>query len=247
MSYSYLSDIGRKRTMNQDYVKIFLNQQRLPLYLLADGMGGHQAGEVASKLTVETLGARFTKTEFQSIEEIGEWLTLEIKDLNHLVFEQGQLDDFRSMGTTLEALLIFSNELILAHVGDSRSYLLRNGDLTQLTEDHSLVNELRLMGEITEEEAAHHPRKNIITRSIGMPKNVEVDLIRHKIADDDLVLICSDGLFNMLEKAEIIAILAGDNTLDEKALQLVEQANANGGSDNISVLLIDGIKEEHHD
>ena len=238
MDYSYLSNIGKKRTMNQDYVKVFNNSQNVLLFLLADGMGGHQAGDVASKLTVETLGERWQESSFESGEEIAEWLETEIKQLNSLVFEEGQKEAFRGMGTTIEALCIFGYELILADVGDSRSYLLRSDTLIQITEDHSLVNELRLLGEITAEEASHHPRKNIITRSVGMPNDLNVDIIQRTTQPDDLFLICSDGLSNMLSDEDILKLLAANETLDEKAKHLIDEANENGGLDNITVLLI---------
>ncbi|MBS7576860.1 MULTISPECIES: Stp1/IreP family PP2C-type Ser/Thr phosphatase [unclassified Enterococcus] len=238
MDYSYLSNIGKKRTMNQDYVKVFKNLQNVLLFLLADGMGGHQAGDVASKLTVETLGERWQATNFETGEAIAEWLDAEIKQLNSLVFEEGQKDAFRGMGTTIEALCIFGCELILAHVGDSRSYLLRSDTLIQITEDHSLVNELRLLGEITAEEASHHPRKNIITRSVGMPNDLNVDIIQRTVQSNDLFLICSDGLSNMLSDEEILKLLVSSETLEEKAEHLINQANENGGLDNITVLLI---------
>lgn len=238
MDYSYLSNIGKKRTTNQDYVKVFKNSQNVLLFLLADGMGGHQAGDVASKLTVETLGERWQDTNFESGEAIAEWLEAEIKQLNNLVFEEGQKDAFRGMGTTIEALCIFGYELILAHVGDSRSYLLRSDTLIQITEDHSLVNELRLLGEITAEEASHHPRKNIITRSVGMPNDLNVDIIQRTIQSEDLFLICSDGLSNMLSDEEILRLLVINETLEAKAERLIEEANKNGGLDNITVLLI---------
>lgn len=177
-------------------------------------------------------------TNFESGEAIAEWLEAEIKQLNNLVFEEGQKDAFRGMGTTIEALCIFGYELILAHVGDSRSYLLRSDTLIQITEDHSLVNELRLLGEITAEEASHHPRKNIITRSVGMPNDLNVDIIQRTIQSEDLFLICSDGLSNMLSDEEILRLLVINETLEAKAERLIEEANKNGGLDNITVLLI---------
>lgn len=243
MNYFYLSDVGKKRSMNQDYVKIYKNSEDLTLFLLADGMGGHQAGDVASKLTVETLGELFTKQSFLTRQELVSWLNSEIQTLNSLVFEQGQQVEFRGMGTTLEALCIFNGELVLAHVGDSRSYLLRANQLIQITEDHSLVNELRLMGELTDEEAVHHPQKNIITRSVGMPNELKVDIFTHSISAGDLILMCSDGLSNMLTHSEISEILLMSISLEEKTRLLINHANENGGSDNISVLLVD-ISEE---
>lgn len=242
MEYSILSDIGSKRTTNQDYADTYVNRAGYRLFLLADGMGGHKAGNVASKLTVEDLGKLWSETFFdegtpETTIEI--WLRNQIRNENENIASLGKLDEYQGMGTTLEALVIQENLAISSHVGDSRTYLIRDGEMSKVTTDHSLVQELVDAGQITEEEAEVHPNKNIITRSLGQTNEVQADIQSLQLQVGDVILMNSDGLTNMVSAAEILEVLAREDwTLDNKAEALIRLANEHGGSDNITVILV---------
>ena len=242
MEYSILSDIGSRRSTNQDYAGSFVNRAGLRLFLLADGMGGHKAGNVASKLTVEDLGKLWTESFFDEdtpIETIEKWLRNQIRNENENISNLGQLDEYRGMGTTLETLIIQGDVAISAHVGDSRKYLIREGQLFKITVDHSLVQELVDAGQITEEEAEVHPNKNIITRSLGQPSEVQADIQRVDLQVGDYLLINSDGLTNMISGSEIVEIIEREDlSLDNKSEALIRLANEHGGFDNITVVLV---------
>ena len=240
MEVYFQSDIGKRRKSNQDYTATFTNQKNQLLALLADGMGGHQAGDIASRQAVEEIGIAWEATTIDDSEKAVQWFLQHIQQANQRIFEKGQTQPTLSgMGTTLEVVTLLDNHLALAHVGDSRIYLFREQRLIALTEDHSLVNALLKSGEITQEMAENHPRKNIITRSLGMPGSLEVDVAIHKIQDHDQLLLCSDGLTNMVSEPKIAQILLEAASLQDASQRLIEEANAKGGLDNITVLLID--------
>lgn len=240
MEVYFQSDIGKRRKSNQDYTATFTNQKNQLLALLADGMGGHQAGDIASRQAVEEIGIAWEATTIDDSEKAVQWFLQHIQQANQRIFEKGQSQPTLSgMGTTLEVVTLLDNHLALAHVGDSRIYLFREQRLIALTEDHSLVNALLKSGEITQEMAENHPRKNIITRSLGMPGSLEVDVAIHKIEDHDQLLLCSDGLTNMVSEPKIAQILLEAASLQDASQRLIEEANAKGGLDNITVLLID--------
>ena len=240
MEVYFQSDIGKRRKSNQDYTATFTNQKNQLLALLADGLGGHQAGDIASRQAVEEIGIAWEATTIDDSEKAVQWFLQHIQQANQRIFEKGQSQPTLSgMGTTLEVVTILDNHLALAHVGDSRIYLFREQRLIALTEDHSLVNALLKSGEITQEMAENHPRKNIITRSLGMPGSLEVDVAIHKIEDHDQLLLCSDGLTNMVSEPKIAQILLEAASLQDASQRLIEEANAKGGLDNITVLLID--------
>ncbi|MDT2739757.1 Stp1/IreP family PP2C-type Ser/Thr phosphatase [Enterococcus canintestini] len=240
MQISFQTDVGKKRNSNQDYVAIFKNKAGITLAILADGMGGHQAGDVASKMAVEGIGEKWQETTLTSPEKACSWFVAAIQNANEAVYNLGQEKiELQGMGTTIVCVAVFEEEFALAHVGDSRMYLVRNHEITQLTEDHSLVNELVRSGEITKEMAATHPRRNVLTRSVGMPGSVEVDIASHFYKAGDYLLLASDGLTNMLADDVIKWIIDEPITLDEKVAKLISGANDAGGADNITVLLIE--------
>ena len=240
MEVYFQSDIGKRRKSNQDYTATFTNQKNQLLALLADGMGGHQAGDIASRQAVEEIGIAWEATTIDDSEKAVQWFLQHIQQTNQRIFEKGQSQPTLSgMGTTLEVVTLLDNHLALAHVGDSQIYLFREQRLIALTEDHSLVNALLKSGEITQEMAENHPRKNIITRSLGMPGSLEVDVAIHKIEDHDQLLLCSDGLTNMVSEPKIAQILLEAASLQDASQRLIDEANAKGGLDNITVLLID--------
>lgn len=245
MEIQFQSDIGRRRKVNQDYANIFVNQSGVTLALLADGMGGHLAGDVASELVVSNIGLAWERSNVITTEEAGSWLVRQIQKVNLEVYEKGQNQpELQGMGTTIVAAAVFNTTIVLAHVGDSRAYVINQQEMRQITEDHSLVNELVKSGEITKEMAEHHPQKNILIRSVGMPGDVQVDLNEHMWLNGETLLICSDGLTNMVTDEEIQAIICSGISVAEQASSLIEAANEAGGTDNITVVLVHFNEEE---
>ena len=244
MEYCYLTDPGIVRDHNEDSVTIVKNIEDEILLAVADGMGGHRAGNIASEMTVTDLGREWVNTDYTELSQIRDWFLVSLENENKKVYELGQTDEFKGMGTTVEALAIVDNNVIYAHVGDSRIGLLRHGEYQLLTSDHSLVNELVKAGQLTEEEAANHPQKNIITQSIGQANPVEPDLGVQMLEENDYLIINSDGLTNMITNDEIVEILNQDKNLDEKNKELVSLANDRGGLDNITIALIHVESEE---
>jgi serine/threonine protein phosphatase PrpC len=239
LEIKFQTDVGRKRNTNQDYAGLFENQLKIPFAVLADGMGGHQAGDVASRMAVHNLGEDWEQSEVDDPEKAAQWLIQAIQKENELIFEKGQAKaEYLGMGTTIVGAVLLKDSFVLANIGDSRAYLVRNQQLMQLTEDHSLVNELVKSGEITREMAANHPRKNVLTRSLGMPGTVEVDVSNHSWLPDDYLLLCSDGLTNMVPEETILEILASQQSLEQKVNQLITLANEAGGLDNITALVV---------
>lgn len=233
-----ITDIGRRRKLNQDFV--YTSEQpvgNLPnLFVVADGMGGHNAGDYASRFTVETIVEEIGKSVETNPVRI---LRSAIEVANGRLREKALQDpDMAGMGTTVVAATCVGEELQVANVGDSRLYLV-NKKIIQITQDHSLVEEMVRMGGIDRETARNHPDKNIITRAIGASATVDVDFFTVMMEAGDIILMCSDGLTNMLEDEEIRMILNGQRDIVEKAEELVKAANNNGGKDNIAVILIE--------
>ncbi len=239
MEISLLTDIGQKRSNNQDFVNKFVNQAGVTLVVVADGMGGHRAGNIASEMSVTDLGRDWINTDFRELSQIRDWMIAAIDAENRKIYELGQNEEYKGMGTTIEVLAFVDNAVIFAHVGDSRIALIRNGEYKQLTNDHSLVNALIKAGQLTEEEAAVHPQRNIITQSIGQAAPIEADLGVQQLEPGDYILANSDGLTNMLSEEMIETIVNQEGTLSDKVTELINQANEAGGADNITVLLIE--------
>ncbi|MFD1465544.1 Stp1/IreP family PP2C-type Ser/Thr phosphatase [Lapidilactobacillus mulanensis] len=240
MDIVYLTDIGKRRANNQDYVAAFKNQADVVFAVVADGMGGHLGGDVASEMAVSQIGHDFKETDISTAFDLNDWLLKELTyENNRIIDVSSKFSDLTGMGTTFVALMISGNRYLVTNIGDSRGYLLRHGELQQITEDHSLVNELVKYGKISPEEARSHPQKNVITRTLGVSKDVQPDSSNDVWHQEDLFLLCSDGLTNMLTDDAIQEILNTEGvSLKERAQRLIVQANANGGRDNISVLLL---------
>ena len=232
------TDVGQKRKMNQDYVFASADPVgNLPnLFVVADGMGGHNAGDYASSHAVGIVVEEIREdADFNPVKVIRH----AIESANTEIITQAQKDEkLRGMGTTMVAATIVGHYAYVANVGDSRLYV-AGEQIQQITKDHSLVQEMVRMGELNAEEARNHPDKNIITRAVGAEDKVEPDFFTVELQEGEIVLMCSDGLTNMLEDEEIRMIISGARDLVEKAESLVEAANANGGRDNISVILIE--------
>ncbi|MGT2744013.1 Stp1/IreP family PP2C-type Ser/Thr phosphatase [Streptococcus phocae subsp. phocae] len=244
MKISLKTDIGQKRSNNQDFINKYDNKSGITLIILADGMGGHRAGNIASEMTVTDLGKQWVNTDFTELDPIKDWLFEAIETENQRIYELGQSEDYKGMGTTVEAVALIGNTALYAHIGDSRIGLVRDGDYALLTSDHSLVNELVKAGQITEEEAAVHPQKNIITQSIGQASPLAPDLGVTELETGDYLVVNSDGLTNMISNPEIVEILNRDISLDEKNQALIDLANLRGGLDNITVALVHNESEE---
>lgn len=240
MKIALKTDIGQKRSNNQDYINKFANKAGQVLIVLADGMGGHRAGHIASEVTVTDLGREWVKTDFTEgdWEPIRNWLLETIEAENKKIYEMGQQEDYQGMGTTVEAVALIGNYAIFAHVGDSRVGLVRDGRYKLLTSDHSLVNALVKAGQLTEEEAATHPQRNIIIQSIGQENPLVIDIAIQELFPGDYLLINSDGLTNMVSNEAIEELLKDDLTLNEKADFLIGEANFAGGLDNITLALV---------
>src|SRR5436190_23893 len=230
------TDVGRIREINED---AYLVDEGMGLIAVADGMGGHRAGEVAGVTALEALRAAVRQ---------GKPLREAIEDANGAVFDKSAShDDFRGMGTTLTAgTLAAGNTLIVGHVGDSRAYLLRDGEFRQLTTDHSRVQELVDDGRLTADEAAVHPMRNVVTRAIGMDSSVDVDVYPVQLELGDVVLFCSDGLTGMLQDDFVGAELRRESDPARVAMRLVDEANRAGGEDNITVVVV-GVVDEPPD
>ncbi len=233
-----MTDIGKRREMNQDYV--FTSETavgNLPnLFLVADGMGGHKAGEYASRFTVDTIVESVKASrETEPVAIMKEAVT----KANELLIEEARADEKKSgMGTTIVVATILGKKLYVANVGDSRLYLV-NREISQITRDHSLVEEMVRLGEMDKAEAKDHPDKNVITRAIGAIPDVVIDFFEVELEEEDTVLMCSDGLTNMIEDEDIKKIILTQRDIAEKAEKLVMTANENGGKDNITVVVIE--------
>jgi serine/threonine protein phosphatase PrpC len=230
-----ISDVGRKRQKNEDS---YLINDELNVFIVADGMGGHAGGEYASRIAITTIEDMF-KSKSKSNQEGNQVLKQAIMDAGAKIISKAEEDRaLRGMGTTVICLHLDGKQALLGHVGDSRAYLFRDGVLEQLTEDHSLVNEQVKSGLITAEEAKTHQFKNIITRSVGVTPEVEVDVISKKLKSGDSFLLCSDGLSNLVEQREM------ERELRERepilaAKCMVDLANKRGGDDNITLVLVE--------
>ncbi len=238
-----LTDIGKKRKLNQDFVYVSEGTVgNLPnLFIVADGMGGHNAGDYASKCTVETMVREIRGCfEKNPVRILGKAIRIANDQIRRKAREDHNL---YGMGTTVVAATCLGHYLQVANVGDSRLYII-NDEIRQITRDHSLVEEMIRMGGIDRRAARNHPDKNIITRAVGAMDTVEIDFFHEELKSGDIVLICSDGLTNMLEDEEIGNILRERISIEEKAEKLVEAANNNGGKDNIAVILIDLFAKE---
>lgn len=228
--------------MNEDRAWAVSGGPAHALAIVADGMGGHQAGDVASELAVEAFREATQASVASTLSGAEAELLIRqaILQANEVVYGiASQNEQYHNMGTTVVAALIQGEQGVIGHIGDSRAYQIRDDAMHQITEDHTLVNELLRSGQITAEEAANHPRRNVLTRALGTEANVEVDLLKIDWRPGDVLLLCSDGLSNMVDDAGILeTIRMPDLDLDAKAARLVELALQAGGDDNITVVLL---------
>lgn len=234
------TDVGKAREMNQDYYSIPSSESDLQLYILADGMGGYNGGEIASRLAAETT-KNYIQNNFEKIEHDKEAISKLIKDAmeyaNMVVYEESKKDEnLQGMGTTLDVCFIYNSKIYIGHVGDSRIYLIKKDIARKITKDHSYVQQLVEDKKITREEAEHHSKKNMLLKALGCTSYVEPDIRARNLEKDDILLMCSDGLTNMVEESKIYEVVRENK---EKAPEiLVNLANNAGGYDNITVITI---------
>lgn len=245
MEGQFLTDRGQIRSHNEDAGGVFFNENGQLLAIIADGMGGHQAGDVASKLTISKVESEWQEsTLLNTPEEIEKWLQQTIDIVNEYIYQYAQKQaDCQGMGTTI-VVAICTNEFVsIGHIGDSRCYMHNIYGFKQLTEDHSLVNELVRYGEISKDDAELHPRKNVLLKALGTEKKVQPDVKTIEWDPGDQLLLCSDGLTNKLADSELVTLLTKNSSLEKKAAEMIALANRRGGEDNISVALIKHIEK----
>lgn len=245
--YAAKTDVGMKRTHNEDYFSLIEDEQ---LFIVADGMGGHASGEVASKMAAETISEFYQRTKDEeatwpfkmdrSLSYIENRLVCSVKLANLRIFETSARDlRYKGMGTTIVSGLVCGDKLYVGHVGDSRCYRVRDGTISLLTRDHSLLEDYKeAKPDLTEEEERNFPHKNVITRALGMRETVQVDIGGHQIESGDIYVLCSDGLSGMLTDPQIGEIVTSAKSLERAVAELVDGANRSGGTDNITTLLL---------
>lgn len=233
MLVSARSEIGRVRKENEDNYLVSLERD---LFVVADGMGGHAGGEVASSIVKRVLNEEITSPDL--VADCGKMLLEALLKANDLILRLGQDEAYFGMGTTVTAALFAQERLYIAHIGDSRAYLFRDNSLQLLTRDHSLVNELLQKGELTQEEAINHPRRNILTRALGTDEVPQIDLYDLLVQPGDILLLCTDGLYNLVYENELVEILATEENLSTKVERMVNHALERGGNDNITAVLV---------
>ena len=230
-----LTDVGKARERNED--SYYAGEY---VFAVADGLGGHNAGDVASRLAVEPLAAFDRAVEGTPGDRVADALEKAVDAANRAVYQRAQNDaKVRGMGTTLTAIAISNGSAHLAHVGDSRCYLVRNGEITQLSSDHTLVARMVAEGKLTPEQAETHPQRSILTRALGAEPDVDVDTLEIQLAPGDRLVLCSDGLSSVVGDDQILATLADSKDLKEACKRLVDTANARGGPDNITVVVVE--------
>lgn len=234
------TDIGRVRKINED--SYYDDPENLGLYIVADGMGGHQAGEVASSLAVETLSSILREhllDQNSRMTDIEHVLKAAVDRANQTVYNLATSQPgYSGMGTTVVVCIVREGHAHIAHIGDSRAYLIRKRMLKQLTTDHSLVQELLNKGRITEAEAEDHPRKNILTRALGTDPVIEIDTMSIQLQPGDTLMLCTDGISNHVDRQELLDLIS-DNPPESACMEIIRLANSRGGFDNMTILIVE--------
>lgn len=236
MKTFYLTDAGKIRTHNEDSVIILHNDNNEYIMAVADGMGGHKAGEVASSIATEHIKKSFNKLKTMgSKEDAIEWIRSIITEINNKIFDYTKKhDESKGMGTTLVLAIRTNDYILFGNIGDSSGFVIKNDKMVKVTKDHTLVNLLVSTGELTEEEAKYHPRKNVLMRALGANNPIEADIFDVDTSVKGIFL-CSDGLTNMITNEQIEKVLNGKLDIEEKVVRLIRKSNSRGGTDNISI------------
>ncbi len=240
----YLTDAGKVRDHNEDSVIIVKNNEGSYLMAIADGMGGHSAGEVASSIAIGYLGKHFKETFINRTKvEAVNWIRNAVDEINTLIFQHEKTHpESKGMGTTLVMAILTKDYLLFGNVGDSSGFVMKDNKLHKVTYDHTLVNLLVSAGELTKEEASNHPKKNVLMKALGASLEIDVDIFDCDMEITE-ILLSSDGLTNMLEKEQIEKVLLGEGTVEDKVDKLIKKANNRGGTDNISVAYLVRLEE----
>jgi len=241
MEWGVRSDVGKIRSTNED--SYYLDKDNKQVFIVADGMGGHNAGEIASKMAIESISTSIKKYLENNCKTSNIFNSNVIKEAiweaNKIIHQHSlSHNGCDGMGTTLTVSVILKDHVYIGHIGDSRAYILKNNELIQLTQDHTLVSELVKNGSITEMEAKAHPKRNIITKAVGTEEIIEPDIIKYKISKDSILILCTDGLTNAITNDEIKNSFMNSNNIQETCNSLVNLANIRGGYDNITILAI---------
>lgn len=237
----FLTDRGQIRTHNEDAGGVFYNQSNQLLAIIADGMGGHRAGDIASQLTVSLIQEKWTKeSHLATPDETERWLTEIIAHINSVIYEQSrEHENYTSMGTTVVTAIVTDEFVTIAHIGDSRCYIYNESGFTQVTEDHSLVNELMRSGQISKADAQNHPRKNIVLKALGTEKEEWADVQTMSWEINNKLLLCSDGLTDKVTDEELANLIGQDQQINTIGQQMINVANERGGEDNISLVIVE--------
>ncbi|MDC3423624.1 Stp1/IreP family PP2C-type Ser/Thr phosphatase [Aquibacillus sp. 3ASR75-11] len=248
MQAYFLTDTGLVRNHNEDAGGVFRNKGDQLLAVIADGMGGHNAGDVASEIATTTIQEKWEKTDFFTTPDEAEtWLMETVIEINTSIYQYAQTNEaYQGMGTTIVAAICLDDFVSVANIGDSRCYLSNEQGFKQLTEDHSLVNELFRSGQISKEDAEHHPRKNVLLKALGTEPSIQPDISSIGWEESNTLLLCSDGLSNKFNEPELAETITQFDQLEEIGKQLISVAKGRGGEDNISIALVtyDVSKEE---
>jgi len=245
MKSFYLTDAGKVRSHNEDSVIIVRNQNDDYLLAVADGMGGHRCGEVASSIAISYLGKHFQET-FRNMnkEDAVEWIRQSVKEINRLIFNHAEEHpESKGMGTTLVLAISTNDYVLFGNIGDSSGFAMKDNHIHKITYDHTLVNLLVTAGELTEEQAKEHPKRNVLMKALGANDPVEIDIFDCDIEVSD-ILLCSDGLTNMLDQESIERVLLSDYSVEDKVIRLIKKAINRGGTDNVSVAYLERFSRE---
>lgn len=233
----FITDVGNIRSINEDYLEIYEDEEK-SIYVVADGMGGHNAGEIASKLATDTIVAYIKECDIEYPEYV---LRSAIKAANERVYNYSlSSNNLNGMGTTITACLIIKDKVFIGNVGDSGCFILNGNDIKKVTKDHSLVQELLDEGSITEEEAKNHPNKNIITRAIGTKEEVLTDIYKLEKNDFQHILLCTDGFTNEVSSSEIVSLVNSSENYKDFCIRAIELVKTRGARDNISLIIVGG-------
>ena len=238
MKIAYASDTGRMRAENQDYVSVFINQSGAQLAIVADGVGGQNGGDVAATMAVSHIGNQWQQSTIDTVETAKQWLIEQINNENDTIVKTAQrYRTLNGMATTLVIAVILANQLIIANIGDSRAYVIRQRQMRQLTVDHNLANELLQEGAITEDEAVTHPGRHLITRQLGVTDDSKPDLFAINLYPNDYVLMTTDGMPKHVSDENILQTVLSANDIADAVTKLITNTNNAGGSDNVTVLI----------
>ena len=240
MNYSYLTDSGRVRDHNEDNVIIVKNDASEYLLAVADGMGGHLCGEVASSIAIKHVADRFKKiSSIGNKQDAENWIQSTVSEVNALIYKYTEEHpESKGMGTTFVCAILTKDFLLYGNIGDSSGFAIKGDKIQKITNDHTLVSLLVKSGDLTEEEAKEHPKKNVLLKALGATTTVDMDIFDVE-TDVDGVLLCSDGMTNMLDNEQILKVIKEDLTTDEKVKKLIDKCNNRGGTDNISVAYLE--------